>query len=62
VLAVVATLAAEPRVRLALERPDDPAPQRLVLAAEMVGRQVSLVISWSQPPRLSDRARQPRAV
>lgn len=58
-LAVTATILAEPRLRLAMERPGDPAPQRLVLAADMIGRHLSLVISWSAPPRLSDRAHQP---
>lgn len=52
-LMVMALVAAEPRLTLALEQPGDPRPQRFALTGEVMGKVLGLVISWSSSsPRL----------
>jgi hypothetical protein len=40
-------VAAEPRLTLALEDPDDQRPHRFALTGEVMGRAMGVVISWS---------------
>jgi hypothetical protein len=47
VLAVMALVAAEPRLTLAFEQVGDPRPQRFALTGEVMGKALGLVISWS---------------
>lgn len=47
ILAVMALVAAEPRLTLAFEQADDPRPQRFALTGEVMGKALGLVISWS---------------
>jgi hypothetical protein len=47
ILAVMALVAAEPRLTLAFEQAGDPRPQRFALTGEVMGKALGLVISWS---------------
>ncbi|WP_017668250.1 hypothetical protein [Sandarakinorhabdus sp. AAP62] len=47
ILAVMALVAAEPRLTLAFEQTDDPRPKRFALTGEVMGKVLGVVISWS---------------
>jgi hypothetical protein len=47
ILAVMALVAAEPRLTLAFEQVGDPRPKRFALTGEVMGKALGLVISWS---------------
>jgi hypothetical protein len=46
-LMLVAILAAQPRLTIAMERVGDLNPRRFALTGEIMGRALGLVISWS---------------
>lgn len=46
-MAIAMIVAAEPRITLSLEDPDDRRPHRFALTGEVMGRVMGLVISWS---------------
>jgi hypothetical protein len=47
ILAVMALVAAEPRLTLTFEQAGDPRPRRFALTGEVMGKALGLVISWS---------------
>ena len=47
-LAAAALLVAEPRLNLAFEDAGDPRPRRMALTAEVMGKALGVVISWSE--------------
>jgi hypothetical protein len=47
-LAGAALLVAEPRLHLAFEDQGDPRPHRMALTAEIMGKALGVVISWSE--------------
>ncbi|MCU0891852.1 MAG: hypothetical protein MUE77_08940 [Sandarakinorhabdus sp.] len=46
-LALLALLAAQPRLTIALEHAGDLNPRRMALTGKIMGRALGLVISWS---------------